>query len=403
VCWSIQGRVADIALIAGTALENDPGSQIAYQFYCYLNLVHVLVHKGANKGLEFSMADIEQSGLIRTKQETKILADMEEYECSQVNAVIAWIGTLFKMCVKNGNINHEYYQEFNRNLGRLRAGAGIAAHMSGDEPPLSWAVTMVSYALIKYLAQLPNSCNAFSLMQVIILETQCVLFILGFAGDTPRCEHYFTIPFVNTVVMCVAFGFALRLCEALDDPWGTDKDDLNVTALLFDAERHTYNFLKRGNYPDIKFNTERITTPKKLIISNISAINLTKKPTKKQNKSKFMCLSDVGKIDPYCKVMANGVEIGRTSIATNQLSPKWKGTFEITIYDLRCSSVSLEVYDSDDWSSDDFLGNSTIGPDVLAAMNMESGSGNQEKLHRMAIQTSSPRKAELMFSTTFLQ
>ena len=123
---------------------------------------------------------------------------------------------------------------------------------------------------------------------------------------------------------------------------------MNVAALLFDAERTTFQLLKRGSYPDIKFNTQPITTPKKLIVSNISAINLPNTEL-------------LGKSDPYCKVMINGVEIGRTNIAMNELSPKWKGTFEITIFDLRCSSVSLEVYDSDDLSDDDFLGKSTIG------------------------------------------
>jgi Ca2+-dependent lipid-binding protein len=176
--------------------------------------------------------------------------------------------------------------------------------------------------------------------------------------------------------MCVAFGFALRLCEALADPWGTDKDDLNIDALLFDTERWTYLFLKQGRYPQITFNTEPITTPKKLTVSNISASNLP-------NTERFE------KSDPYCKISIDGVEIGRTKIVQNDLNPTWEETFEVTIYDIRSSSVSFEIYDHDLLSDDDFLGKSTIYPDKLATIGMESGSGNQETLHTMAMQTNS--------------
>ena len=135
-------------------MQNDPDSQIAYQFYGYLNLAHVLTHKGDNGGLEYSMADLEKSGLIQTKQERKLLEDIAEYESKSVQAiaVIAWIGSLFELCVENGNIREVHTTEFNRNLGKLRGSMATTADISGDTPALSWAVTMVNYALIKHLA-----------------------------------------------------------------------------------------------------------------------------------------------------------------------------------------------------------------------------------------------------------
>jgi Ca2+-dependent lipid-binding protein len=190
--------------------------------------------------------------------------------------------------------------------------------------------------------------------------------------------------------MCVAFGFALRLCEALADPWGTDKDDLNIDALLFITEKCTYHFLKRGHYPQITFNTEPMTTPKKLTFFNISAFNLP-------NTERF------GKSDPYYKISIDGLEIGRTKIVQNDLNPTWEETFEVTIYDIRSSSVSFEIYDHDLLSDDDFLGKSTIYPDTLATMGMESGSGNQETEHTMTMKTNSPGKTTITFKMIVLQ
>jgi hypothetical protein len=128
-------------------LENDPESQIAYQFYCYLNLVHVLVHKGINKGLEYSMADLQKTNLIQTKEESrKILEEIGEYESkmAQTKAVVAWMGQLFKLCVAKDNISNNHYQGFYRNLGKLRASLATINDIGGDKPALSWAVTMVT-------------------------------------------------------------------------------------------------------------------------------------------------------------------------------------------------------------------------------------------------------------------
>jgi hypothetical protein len=143
IVWCVQGRLSDLALIVGSGLENDPDSQIAYQFYCYLNLVHVLANKGTNKGLEYSMADLEKTNLIQTKEERKILEEIGEYESGyyQTMVVLAWLGQLFKLCVANGNISDTRTTEFYRQLGSLRASLS-GAHE--DVPALSWAVTMVT-------------------------------------------------------------------------------------------------------------------------------------------------------------------------------------------------------------------------------------------------------------------
>jgi Ca2+-dependent lipid-binding protein len=73
-----------------------------------------------------------------------------------------------------------------------------------------------------------------------------------------------------------------------------------------------------------------IAMPKVLRIFDISASNLKNADW-------------LGQSDPYCKVIVDGREIGRTDVITNNLNPKWTAAFEIQLYDVRCSSLSLEV------------------------------------------------------------
>ena len=162
-----------------------------------MNVCHVLLHHGSTEGLTFEVEDLAKCGLIQTEAELDILKQIGTCPGAKIGkwyAVILWVGRLFKKCVDNGNIDKVHSMEFYSSLKGLRKNMIGLANQNRTIPPLSWAVTMF-----------------------LIIKLQCLLFALGYAGESPPCEHYFAIPFVNTVVMCVAFGFVLRLCEALAD------------------------------------------------------------------------------------------------------------------------------------------------------------------------------------------
>merc|ERR1711865_699585 len=98
-----------------------------------------------------------------------------------------------------------------------------------------------------------------------------------------------------------------------------------------------------------------IVAPKMLRVSNMSAAHLEKRS------------------DPYCKVLVGGREVGRTDILMNNKDPVWFGeAFHITIYDVEHTELSLEVWDRDLLSEDDFLGKLDISPRSLVQIKADN-------------------------------
>ena len=64
-----------------------------------------------------------------------------------------------------------------------------------------------------------------------------------------------------------------------------------------------------------------------------------------------------GTSDPYCIISA-GSQRQRTAIIKKHLNPVWNETFILRAEDVKRSDgrVLFEVWDSDDWTADDFIG-----------------------------------------------
>ena len=160
---------------------------------------------------------------------------------------------------------------------------------------------------------------------------------------------------------------------------------MNLDSLLFDGERGTYQFLKKGQFPHLEMATLPIAMPKVLRIFDISASNL-------KNADRL------GTSDPYCKVIVDGREIGRTDVIMNNLNPKWTAAFEIRLFDVRCSSLSLEVYDKDFLSEDDFLGKIVVSPDALSDVLAEVNASDVPLEHSMPLTSTNKGKMKFWMS-----
>ena len=67
-------------------------------------------------------------------------------------------------------------------------------------------------------------------------------------------------------------------------------------------------------------------------------------------------------VDPYCKVFWNGELVGSTEVLVDEPNPVWSSTFELPGVDPRDKMVMLrlEVWDHDQFSRDDFLGECAV-------------------------------------------
>jgi hypothetical protein len=114
--------------------------------------------------------------------------------------------------------------------------------------------------------------------------------------------------------------------------------------------------------------------PRQLKVFNLSAAGLAKAD------------GMFGKSDPYCKIVLNGTEVGRTTIKKNQLSPVWTDErFDVDLpADLRHASLSFEVFDYDKMGGHEFLGMVSVGPEALQAV---GGISDEKKVYQFNLQT----------------
>ena len=99
-----------------------------------------------------------------------------------------------------------------------------------------------------------------------------------------------------------------------------------------------------------------------------------------------------GKSDPYCRILLDGVEVARTTVKKNQLSPVWTDErFELDLPgDLNHCTLSFEVFDYDKMGGHEFLGTVRVDPAQLAAV---GGSGDEKVIHQFPLEPKHARDA----------
>jgi hypothetical protein len=144
ISWSIQGRLHDLSMLLGLILEAQQSARTLsakHLFYRHLNLAHVLVYHNKNSLLEYTKEDLVTAGLLIGESESRALqkADTKEVEC-----VLNWIGQAYQQCHKEGLMKNEAASnKVFDTLCRLRGSVASSQDAGDDQPPVSWALTMI--------------------------------------------------------------------------------------------------------------------------------------------------------------------------------------------------------------------------------------------------------------------
>ena len=121
-----------------------------------------------------------------------------------------------------------------------------------------------------------------------------------------------------------------------------------ATADLFNAEAKTMTL-----YVHVGGATRLVTREERKLAEAVG-------PCARLQRSLACIIGDI--VDPYCKVFWNGELIGATEVLIDEQNPVWSTTFEV--HDVhptdRRSTLRLEVWDHDDFSMDDFLGECAV-------------------------------------------
>jgi hypothetical protein len=72
-----------------------------------------------------------------------------------------------------------------------------------------------------------------------------------------------------------------------------------------------------------------------------------------------------GTSDPFAVVRVSGVKSARTKIIKKTLNPAWKETFELILPAGNQDPLEVQIFDHDQFGSNDFLGEIIIPLDVL--------------------------------------
>jgi hypothetical protein len=117
----ITGRLADLSCLIGNDLKRDPDRRIAYTFYRYLNLVHILTYRKLTDQFNFTYNDLEMSQLLEGKNERSAL---EQGGGNPRDIIICWLGKLMGECYRTKRLTEGFANDTMAQLTQLRAMTG---------------------------------------------------------------------------------------------------------------------------------------------------------------------------------------------------------------------------------------------------------------------------------------
>jgi hypothetical protein len=236
-CWSMQGRVHDLALLVGSGMQQvaEDTSEarrrraVLFRIYRYLNCFHAWTFCGVDpriKDADSLLKGMLDAGLL-TGEEVAEVTPMKK----KADAFLNWLGQVFMQELDHGSIRPHLTNAFITQLCRLRGCSAGWSDLTISHPPIS--LSSMAYVLIDVYIILILVSYPFS----------------KFAPDA--CFQFASM--VSAFLVGLCYTSMLRVCFLMNQsPLNPKGDCVNVDATLCSTDMHIYTFL-RMNLGSIEF------------------------------------------------------------------------------------------------------------------------------------------------------
>jgi hypothetical protein len=237
--WKVQGALHNLALLVGSNLQNDEDQKIAYRFYRYLTLVHMLQFKGLTEIFQFDYDALENVSLIDSDESVKERAALTACRDKDRDGVITWIGMLLRQCIDHGHLPTDQANLLFEQLSRLRGDCVTLHDLLSFQPPISLAILMQILMEIQVATHAAGVAGSYAQSNYEVQKS--------LDGDVQwSCEMSWQ-PALSAMVTTVVFASIITLCEWLRLPFRGDFDDVNAEFLVFSSARTCFHTLKHGH------------------------------------------------------------------------------------------------------------------------------------------------------------
>jgi hypothetical protein len=228
-CFSMQGKVHDIALLIGSGMQNvaedTPEARrrraVLFRIYRYLNCFHAWTYCGADpriKDADSLLNAMLDAGLL-TEEEVAEVTPMEK----KTDAFLNWLGQAFMQELDHGSIRPHLANTFMQQLCRLRGTQGTLDDLLVMHPPIS--LSSMAYVLIDAYITL-------------------VLVSYPFSKFAPGVCFQFA-SMVSAFLVGLCYSALLRVSFIMNlPPFDPKGDCVNVDATLCASDTHMYTFLR---------------------------------------------------------------------------------------------------------------------------------------------------------------
>ena len=235
MCYSIQGRIHDVAVICGGAALDGGQPQtraILFRIYRYLNLTHFLAFQKRNIWLaEASLDDLIEIGLL-TEAEKRILEPAKRKKC---DLVLAWISDTISEASERELFNQHFMSEAIVNVAGARSKIAGFQDMFTIKEPNVWT------ALMTFVVD--------ALILVYVIGTPFMAFT-----EIKGVECFQLWSLLSTFFLCFPLVCATSIVKLLDYPFPTgrtekmhkifDHDVFNVGATMASTEQTIFQSLR---------------------------------------------------------------------------------------------------------------------------------------------------------------